>query len=327
MGASASTTAKYSAKTTSHDIMKEFGSRARDKFVIVTGGNNGLGFETSRALAEFGAHVVIACRNPKLGQAAVQKIKAKHPQVDVSMMVLDLASLSSISQFAEEYRASQRPLHILVNNAGVMACPKSLTKDGHEMQFGVNHLGHFSLTMKLLDVMQSSSTPNEPARVVNVSSNGNFLWAPEEGICFNDLKGDRYYNWWERYASSKIANIVFAKEFTRRYNRGNTPIISTSLHPGVISGTNLQQHLNSLNQVLSLLRVTWRKGTFSTMLAEPNKTIEQGTATQLFCCLDPHIVGGEYYSDCKIDQSKVCPKANEEEFGKKLWEISEQLTK
>lgn len=157
-----------------------------------------------------------------------------------------------------------------------MACPKSLTKDGHEMQFGVNHLGHFSLTMKLLDVMQSSSTPNEPARVVNVSSNGNFLWAPEEGICFNDLKGDRYYNWWERYASSKIANIVFAKEFTRRYNRGNTPIISTSLHPGVISGTNLQQHLNSLNQVLSLLRVTWRKGTFSTMLAEPNKTIEQG---------------------------------------------------
>ncbi len=281
MGASIST--KYSAKTTSQDIMKEFGSRANDKFVIVTGGNSGLGFETSRALAADGAHVIIACRNPTLGQRAMKKIKAKHPQADVSVMGLDLASLSSIMQFADDYRASQRPLHMLVNNAGVMACPKSLTKDGHEMQFGVNHLGHFALTMRLLDVMQSFSTPSEPTRIVNVSSDANFLWAPKEGICFDDLNGDRHYDGWERYASSKVANIVFTKELNRRYNHGKTPIIAVAVHPGVIRTTNLSQHISAPIKVLTLIRLGCKHGTIGDMLTTPIKSLEEGKS--LFCRL------------------------------------------
>eukprot|EP01040_Poterioochromonas_malhamensis_P013041 gene13041-14305_t len=277
---------KYSPRTTSVEIMKEFGDNAKDKYVIVTGGNSGLGFESSRALAEYGAHVVIACRNPQLGKEAVDKIKAKHPNADVSTMVLDLASLASVAQFAEEYRATKKPLHILLNNAGVMACPKSFTKDGHEMQFGVNHLGHFLLTVKLIDILQASSTPEQPARI--------------------------------------MANIVFTRELHHRYyvDTPNAKVISVAVHPGFINETNLGRHghvgpfLAKCVAHLKLRHVLF--GVF--------KNTEQGTSTQLFAALSPDIVPGEYYADCKIEDKLIHAKAKDEQLAHDLWRVSCELT-
>mmetsp|Transcript_8427 Transcript_8427/g.9202 ORF Transcript_8427/g.9202 Transcript_8427/m.9202 type:complete len:326 (-) Transcript_8427:150-1127(-) len=315
---------KYSPRTTSVEIMKEFGDNAKDKYVIVTGGNSGLGFESSRALAEYGAHVVIACRNPQLGKEAVDKIKAKHPNADVSTMVLDLASLASVAQFAEEYRATKKPLHILLNNAGVMACPKSFTKDGHEMQFGVNHLGHFLLTVKLIDILQASSTPEQPARIVNLSSIGHYLVGSSQGLRLDDLKGEKDYDVWDRYASSKMANIVFTRELHHRYyvDTPNAKVISVAVHPGFINETNLGRHghvgpfLAKCVAHLKLRHVLF--GVF--------KNTEQGTSTQLFAALSPDIVPGEYYADCKIEDKLIHAKAKDEQLAHDLWRVSCELT-
>jgi retinol dehydrogenase-12 len=246
-GSSSATGGKYSPKTTSADIMAEFGTYAKGKTVVVTGGNSGLGFEASRALAEHGADVIIACRNPQLGTEAVNNIKEKHPLALISTMILDLASLESVDKFVTEYRASGRQLHVLMNNAGVMACPKATTKDGFEMQFGVNHLGHFYLTNKLVDILQASSTVDQPARVVNLSSIGHYLVSPPMGIRMDDLHGDKNYDLWDRYGSSKMANVLFTVEANRRWNQGDHPVISVAVHPGFINETNLGRHSNTGN--------------------------------------------------------------------------------
>eukprot|EP01040_Poterioochromonas_malhamensis_P013042 gene13042-14306_t len=316
---------KYSPRTTSIEIMKEFGDNAKDKYVIVTGGNSGLGFESSRALAEYGAHVVIACRNPQLGKEAVDKIKAKHPNADVSTMVLDLASLASVAQFAEEYRATKKPLHILLNNAGVMACPKSFTKDGHEMQFGVNHLGHFLLTVKLIDILQASSTPEQPARIVNLSSIGHYIINTSKGLHLDDIRGEKNYDVWDRYASSKMANILFTRELHHRYfinNPNPNKIISVSVHPGMIAETNLGRHGN----IGGFLAKSTARFTLRLVLSSLLKTIEQGTATQLYASLAPTIVPGEYYADCKVENHVIHAKAKDDQLARDLWRVSCELT-
>lgn len=191
MGSSASTTkaAKYGAKTTSDQIMKDLGQRARGKHVVVTGGNCGLGLETARCLAKSGAKVTIACRSKKLGDEAIAEIKKEVPAADLSLILIDLGNFESIRNFATKYRATGKPLDLLINNAGVMSMPKTLTSDGLEMQFGVNHIGHFILTTELLDVIKRSGTPTEPARIVNLSSLANWLMSPKCGIRFDDLNG------------------------------------------------------------------------------------------------------------------------------------------
>ena len=315
MGSSGS---KYSSKTTSIEVMKEFGTNVKDKYVIVTGGNSGLGFESSRALAEYGAHVVIACRNPKLGNEAVEKIKAKHPDADVTTMVLDLASLASVDQFVQEYKATNKPIHILLNNAGVMACPKSFTTDGHEMQFGVNHLGHFALTLKLMDVIQASSTTTAPARIINLSSIGHYLVNPSMGIRLDDLKGEKNYDIWERYSSSKLANILFTKELQRRYPN----ILSVAVHPGMIMDTNLGRHGHQAAFVSQCVYY----GTIGTVLMQRLKSVEEGAATQLYACVAPELIPGEYYADCQIEQSLIHANTKNESLIQDLWKVSCELT-
>ena len=208
-----------------------------------TGANSGIGLETARILAKSGSVVTIASRSAKNGDEAVASIKAEFPQSTVSAMVLDLSSFASIRKFAADYKATKKPLHILINNAGVMACPKTITPEGLEMQFGTNHIGHFLLTTLLLDLIKSSGSVAVPSRIVNVSSDANYF-APAVGIHFDDLTADKSYSRVERYGSSKLANILFTRELQRRLSEEAAPVVVVSLHPGIIGDTNLQRYIS-----------------------------------------------------------------------------------
>jgi retinol dehydrogenase-12 len=243
-------------------------------------------------------------------------------------MILDLAYLPSVDTFVNEYKATKKSLHLLINNAGIMACPYGLTKDGFEMQFGVNHLGHFSLTMKLLPIIKSSSTAENPARIVCVSSIANYVFSPAEGIRLDDLKGETYYDPWERYGSSKLANVLFAKELNRRLRAENSSVQVFSLHPGSSSETNLGRHMGGLGNVWSLVRSLYSNAMFGTMFTEFRslKSLEAIAATQLYCATSPDVVSGEYYSDCNLETQQVHPTANDENLAKELWKVSCVLT-
>ncbi len=170
------------------------------KTIIVTGGNSGIGYEAALALAGKGAQVVLACRDPRRAETAVQTLRQAHPSAAVEVGQLDLASLDSVRRFAADFQARHQRLDVLCNNAGVMAIPYSRTADGFEMQFGTNHLGHFALTGLLLDRLRS--TPG--ARVVNVSSGAHRAGK----IRFDDLHWSKGYRKWLAYGQSKLANLA-----------------------------------------------------------------------------------------------------------------------
>ena len=171
--------------------------------VIVTGSNSGIGYQAALALAKRKARVVLACRNQDKAKAAVERIQVEVPTASLVSLPLDLADLSSVAAFSDAFRSAHRQLDILINNAGVMALPKRRTKDGFEMQFGTNHLGHFALTGRLLDLLLA--TPG--SRVVNVSS-----MAHQFGrIRFHDLQWEWRYSSWGAYGQSKLANLLFTQ--------------------------------------------------------------------------------------------------------------------
>jgi NAD(P)-dependent dehydrogenase (short-subunit alcohol dehydrogenase family) len=321
-----SSASKYTYKTTSDEIGQEFSEQAKNRYVVVTGGNVGLGYETCRVLSKHGAHVTLACRNPKLGEEAVAKLKEENPDADVELRILDLGSLASIQQFAADYRSSGRDLHNLIRNVGIMACPLSATTDGFETQFGVNHLGHFHLTNELVDVLKRSGTSTRPARVINLSSMGAYLFAPSTtGLRFDDLEAKSSYHVWERYGASKLANILFAKEFNRRMIEDQAPVIAVSLHPGVILSTELARHSYTMTHIVGGMGQFNSLSAVYKVIVEPMKTIPEGTATTLYCALSPDIVPGEYYANSQIETTYVHPKANDIEVAKTLWQVSERL--
>ncbi len=200
------------------------------RHVIVTGANSGLGWETARALAQHGAAVTMAVRSPDKGEAAAARIRATAPSGEVRVEELDLASLQSIRGFADRW-LQQHPdgLHLLINNAGVMAIPRRETADGFEMQFGTNHLGHFALTGMLLKAL----TPD--ARVVTVSSMMHWVGVMD----FDDPMGRRKYNAWMAYGRSKLSNLLFTSELQRRLARSHSTVLAMAAHPG-FAATNLQ---------------------------------------------------------------------------------------
>lgn len=271
-----------------------------------------------------GAKVVLCSRSVKNGNEAVSDIKKQHPNADITVMQLDLGSFKSIYSFTKEYLASKKPLHILINNAGIMACPKSQTEDGFESQFGVNHLGHFLLTNQLLPLLIASGTTQSPSRVVNLSSWANIGFPPAEGIRLDDLTAGKSYLPWERYGSSKLANVLFSRELNRRMKSVAHPVISVSLHPGMILSTNLLKD-NSLGNMLSGVQaVGWRPSLLYSMMTERSKNIPEGAATTLVAALSPTVVPGEHYADCQIS-SEVHAKAHDAAFAVRLWQISEEL--
>ena len=219
-------------KWTTADIPDQTG-----RVAVITGANTGLGFETATALAACGAHVVMAVRNLEKGKQAAARITEATPGADVELQELDLTSLDSVRSAAAELRSAHDRIDLLINNAGVMYTPKSTTKDGFEMQFGTNHLGHFALTGLLLDRL----LPVQGSRVVTVSSLGHRIRA---AIHFDDLQWERSYSRVGAYGQAKLANLLFTYELQRRLAAGGTTV-AVAAHPGG-SRTELTRNLPRL---------------------------------------------------------------------------------
>uniref|UniRef100_A0A3P9I0S4 Si:dkey-23o4.6 n=1 Tax=Oryzias latipes TaxID=8090 RepID=A0A3P9I0S4_ORYLA len=283
--------------------------RLDGKTVLVTGANSGIGKETSRDLARRGARVVMACRDLSRAVQAAEEIRKSTGNGNVVVRHLDLASLYSVRTFAQEFLDTEDRLDILINNAGVMMCPKRLTEDGFETQLAVNHLGHFLLTNLLLPKLRSSA----PSRVVNVSS-----IAHRGGrIDFDDLFFSRRpYGALESYRQSKLANILFTRDLARRLK--GSGVSAFCLHPGVIR-TELGRHVESWFPLLgALLRLP------ALLLM---KTPWQGCQTTLFCAVTPGLEdrSGCYFSDC--EEREAAPEGRDDEAARRLWDASARLVR
>ncbi|XP_023177894.2 retinol dehydrogenase 13-like isoform X2 [Drosophila hydei] len=278
------------------------------KIVIVTGSNTGIGKETVLELARRGATVYMACRDKARTEIARLEIIEETKNNNIFFRELDLASLDSIRKFVADFKNEEDKLHILINNAGVMRCPRMLTKDGFEMQLGVNHMGHFLLTNLLLDLLKKGA----PSRIVNVSS----LAHTRGSININDLNSEQSYSEGDAYSQSKLANVLFTRELAKRLKGSGVTV--NALHPGVVD-TELGRHMKILNGAFG--RIVLR-----TLLWPLLKTPKSGAQTSLYAALDPDLenVTGVYFSDCK--EKQVAPAATDDKTGKLLWEESEKWT-
>jgi NAD(P)-dependent dehydrogenase (short-subunit alcohol dehydrogenase family) len=278
---------------------------------IVTGANTGLGLETAKALAAKGAHVVLAVRNLEKGEAAVEWISRSVPNADLELQRLDLGSLKSVREAADEIRAGHDTIDLLINNAGVMTPPKETTADGFELQFGTNHLGHFALTGLLLDRL----LPVAGSRIVTVSSIGHRF---SRGIRFDDLQWERSYNRLQAYGQSKLANLLFTYELQRRLVGQHTAALAA--HPGG-SDTELARHLpRAAQRAVPFLRPLFQEAAM-------------GALPTLRAATDPGALGGQYYGPDGLGEQKGHPKlvtSNERsydiELQRRLWSVSEELT-
>lgn len=215
----------------------ESDARIDGKVVIITGANTGIGKQTAIDLAKRGGRVYIACRDPVRGLEALKEIQDISESSNVHFLQLDLAQMESIRQFSKRFHAAESQLHILINNAGVMACPKAQTRDGFEMQIGTNHMGHFLLTNLMMDLLKQSA----PARVITVSS----LYHHLGYINKNDLNSEKHYWRWLAYGQSKLANILFSRELARQLE--GTGVTSNALHPGAVN-TELTRNLDCFSR-------------------------------------------------------------------------------
>jgi len=281
-------------------------ARLDGKTVVITGANTGIGKVTALDLSKRGAKVVMLCRNVEKAEEAAEEIR-KATEGEVVVHKLDLASLASVRECAEQLGNSLEKIDILINNAGVMACPQMRTTEGFEMQIGTNHFGHFLLTNLLMPQLKKAAPT---ARIVNVSSlahtRGQMQW---DDINWKETP----YNAIQAYGQSKLANILFTKELARKGE--GSGVSAYALHPGVIN-TELGRHLQDTFGPLVML---WK-------VAMPFiKTPESGANTTIYCAVDESIAdhNGRYYSDCK--EKQPAPQAENIEDAKKLWEVSEQL--
>jgi len=268
--------------------------------------NTGIGLETSRALAKAGCHVIGTTRESKRGEEAFRTtIINTIPGASVEMMELDLNSFKSIRAFAAEFLKKHKQLNYLILNAGVMMIKdRTLTADGIEAQFGVNHVGHFLLTKLLLDVVKASA----PSRIVALTSTANF----RTGIVFDDWNSEKKYDKFIAYGQSKTANALFALHLNKLLKKEGVKVEAFSAHPGAIR-TELGRHLSLEDQqYLATLHYRW-------------KSVQQGAATSLVAALDETMEGqgGVYMADC--NPSKPAPWASDETFAEKLWELTEKI--
>ena len=284
---------------------------------LVTGGSSGLGVETARAFASKGAEVIITARNMAKAEGVVAEIQASTGNTQVSAMELELGSFSSIRAFADRFLAEHDTLHILVNNAGVMACPFDTTEDGFEMQFGTNHLGHFLLTGLLTPALIQGA----PSRIVILSSAAH----QSSSVVFEDIHYEqRPYHKWESYGQSKSANVLHAVELERRL--GAEGVHAYAVHPGVIQ-TELSRHM--MKEDWEMLRSRAASGAFTL------KTVAAGAATSVYAATAPELEGrgGFYLHDCQIadvnDDETVSggvrSYAIDPDAAKRLWGISEEM--
>ena len=286
----------------------------KDRLAVVTGANTGLGFETARVLAARGASVVLAVRDVEKGKRAAARIAEAAPSADLSVQPLDLTSLESIRATAAELRDRHPKIDLLVNNAGVMYPPRQTTRDGFELQFGTNHLGHFALTGLLLDRL----LPVPGSRVVTVSSQAHRIRAQ---IHFDDPQWERSYDRVAAYGQSKLANLMFTYELQRRLTARGAATVAVAAHPG-IADTELLRNSPAAIRLLEPVI-----GPLITQNAA------MGALPTLRAAADPSVLGGQYYGPDGLGQRTGHPRlitssaqSYDLAIQRRLWALSEELT-
>lgn len=284
------------------------------RVAVVTGANSGLGLATARALARRGGRVILAVRDEGRGRRAVADITAGQPGAELEVRRLDLADLDSVRAFSDALHADRPRLDLLVNNAGVMAPPRSSGAQGHELQFAANHLGHFALTGLLLDLLERGQDP----RVTTVTSVNH----RKARLDFGNLNGERGYKPMVFYNRSKLANAVFGHELHRRLAASGSPVRSVLAHPGY-TATNLQT--SAPTGLVKLL--------FGRVLLPLAQRPDVGALPQLYAATAPGVRGGELIGpdgrgELRGGPTRVplAPMATDAETGRRLWEASEALT-
>lgn len=278
-----------------------------DRQVIVTGANTGIGFETARIMANKGANVILACRNSEKGELAVRRILDQDSVAKVQFSRLDLADLDSVRDFSDKFLVENKRLDLLINNAGVMMPPESKTKQGFELQFGVNHLGHFALTIQLLPLIIAT----RKSRVVCVSSQAH----RGGSIVFNDLNfKKRRYAPWSAYSQSKLANLLFVLALQKLLT--GTTTIAVAAHPGW-TGTDLQRTFTFARLMNPFFAMSATQGALPTLRA----------------AVDQNVKGEDYYGPHGFAEMRGFPikvmtslAARNQEDAKRLWTASEALT-
>lgn len=312
-------TSPFHAHSTASEVIA--GHDLAGKTALVTGASSGIGIETARALLAAHATVILAVRDPAKGERVAQALRDATRNTHAHVVTLDLGSLASIHAAAEQCRARWPKLDLLINNAGVMATPQGTTRDGFELQFGTNHLGHVLLTLLLLPALRAAA----PARVVALSSSAH----RHSDIHFDDIQYQRHpYDKWEAYGQSKTANALFAVGLTQQC--GSQGIIANAVNPGG-TRTGLQQHL-SHDDLLALGWIDQEGHDISNF-----KTTAQGAATSLWAAVGHELdgIGGRYLENCQeaapLDPatpypgSGYRPYALDPEHAERLWTLSHEL--
>ena len=304
----------FDESSTTEEVLEGIDLSGRS--AIVTGASGGLGAETARALAAHGASVTLAARNLERAEAVAHSIRDESPGAKVDVESLELVDPDSVRAFAARWKEHHGDLHMLVLNAGIMACPLERTKEGWELQLATNHLGHFLLASQLVDRLREGA----PSRVVSLSSGGHVA----SPVVFEDLHFEsREYAPFLGYGQAKTANVLFAVEFDRRFREMG--IRAYGVHPGMIH-TDLGRHLTP-----ELIREIVGKASSG---GEPRKNVQQGAATSCWAAASPELDGhgGIYLADCQIAQPRTegsargyAPHAVDPEAARRLWSVSEEL--
>ncbi|MGV0744678.1 SDR family oxidoreductase [Mycolicibacterium sp. XJ870] len=291
------------------------------KLAVITGGSDGIGFGLAQRLAAADAEIILPVRNPDKGQHAVDRIRAAVPAARVSIRPMDLSSLQSVADFAGELISEGRPIHLLINNAGVMSPPnRQATADGFELQWGTNHLGHFALTAGLLPSLRAGN-----ARVTTQSS----VAAARNQINWDDPNFEKSYSAGKAYSQSKIANLMFGLELNRRSERAGWGITSNVSHPGV-TPTNLLAAQPGMGRTRDTLQV--RMVRLFARIGVVNKSIDEGMQPALYAAVHRKAEGGKLYGPSGFQhlsgppaEQEVYKPARDAAEAARLWDLSENL--
>ena len=299
---------------TTDDIPDQHG-----RTVLVTGANSGLGLRTAEALAGAGARVLLGCRNAEKAAAALESVSARATGPAPEVVAMDLADLDDVAAAAEKVAASVDRLDVLVNNAGVMALPLRRTPQGHEMQFGTNHLGHFALTGRLLPSLLAAPAP----RVVTIASQGHRMGK----IRWDDPDWHKgRYAKWLAYGQTKLANLLFTAELDRQAQSAGSTLVAAAAHPGYA-----RTHLSAAGPEMSGNKIMYRLTRISDQVM--GQSDELGALPQLYAATMPDVRGNDYFGPDGPFQSRGYPtrvgrtsRASSAEDARRLWAMSEEMT-